>query len=39
MSDAIRVETLASGLTVVTEEMSRVETVSFGAYVRRGYAA
>ena len=36
MSDAIRVETLASGLTVVTEEMSRVETVSFGAYVAAG---
>jgi predicted Zn-dependent peptidase len=36
MSDAIRVETLPSGLTVVTEEMSRVETVSFGAYVNAG---
>jgi predicted Zn-dependent peptidase len=36
MSDAIRVETLPSGLTVVTEEMSRVETVSFGAYVAAG---
>jgi predicted Zn-dependent peptidase len=36
MSDAIRVETLASGLTVVTEEMTRVETVSFGAYVAAG---
>jgi predicted Zn-dependent peptidase len=36
MSDAIRVQTLASGLTVVTEEMSRVETVSFGAYVNAG---
>src|ERR1700761_5299002 len=36
MSDAIRGETLASGLTVVTEEMSRVETVSFGAYVAAG---
>ena len=36
MSDAIRVETLPSGLTVVTEEMPRVETVSFGAYVSTG---
>ena len=36
MSDAIRVETLPSGLTVVTEEMPRVETVSFGAYVAAG---
>jgi predicted Zn-dependent peptidase len=36
MSDAIRVETLPSGLTVVTEEMTRVETVSFGAYVNAG---
>jgi predicted Zn-dependent peptidase len=36
MSDTIRVQTLASGLTVVTEEMSRVETVSFGAYVAAG---
>jgi predicted Zn-dependent peptidase len=36
MSDAIRVETLPSGLTIVTEEMPRVETVSFGAYVAAG---
>jgi predicted Zn-dependent peptidase len=36
MSDTIKVETLPSGLTVVTEEMSRVETVSFGAYVAAG---
>jgi predicted Zn-dependent peptidase len=36
MSDAIRVETLPSGLTVVTEEMTRVETVSLGAYVAAG---
>lgn len=36
MSDAIRVQTLASGLTVVSEEMPRVETVSFGAYVAAG---
>ncbi len=36
MSDPIRVETLPSGLTVVTEEMPRVETVSLGAYVAAG---
>ena len=36
MSDAIRVETLPSGLTVVTEQMTRVETVSLGAYVAAG---
>ena len=34
--DAIRVTTLPSGLTVVTEHMERVETVSFGAYVGTG---
>ena len=40
MSDAIRSGTrLASGLTVVTEEMSRVETVSFGAYVASRHPA
>ncbi len=33
---AIRVTTLPSGLTVVTERMDRVETVSFGAYVASG---
>ncbi len=34
--DAIRVTTLPSGLTVVTERMDRVETVSLGAYVATG---
>jgi predicted Zn-dependent peptidase len=34
--DAIRVTTLPSGLTVVTERMDRVETVSLGAYVASG---
>lgn len=33
---AIRVTRLPSGLTVVTERMDRVETVSFGAYVASG---
>src|SRR4051812_12875195 len=36
MTDAIRVTRLPSGLTVVTETMDRVETVSFGAYVAAG---
>jgi predicted Zn-dependent peptidase len=36
MTDAVRVTTLPSGLTVVTETMDRVETVSFGAYVASG---
>ncbi|HEX3350756.1 MAG TPA: pitrilysin family protein [Acetobacteraceae bacterium] len=35
-ADAIRVTRLQSGLTVVTERMDRVETVSFGAYVATG---
>jgi predicted Zn-dependent peptidase len=34
--DAIRVTTLPSGLKIVTEQMDRVETVSFGAYVACG---
>jgi predicted Zn-dependent peptidase len=34
--DAIRVTRLPSGLTVVTERMERVETVSLGAYVAAG---
>ena len=34
--DAIRLSRLPSGLTVVTERMERVETVSFGAYVATG---
>ena len=36
MSEAIRVTRLPSGLTVVTETMDRVETVSLGAYVATG---
>ena len=36
MSDAIRVTRLPNGLTVVSETMPRVETVSFGAYVAAG---
>ena len=36
MTDAVRVTRLPSGLTVVTETMDRVETVSFGAYVASG---
>ncbi|MDA8049734.1 MAG: pitrilysin family protein [Rhodospirillales bacterium] len=36
MEEAIHVTRLASGLTVITEEMSRVETVSIGAYVAAG---
>ncbi len=33
---AIQTTTLPSGLTIVTERMDRVETVSFGAYVASG---
>jgi len=36
VSDAIQITRLPSGLTVVTERMDRVETVSFGAYVGTG---
>lgn len=36
MSDAIRLTRLPNGLTVVSEVMPRVETVSFGAYVSAG---
>jgi predicted Zn-dependent peptidase len=36
LGDAIRVTRLASGLTVVSERMDRVETVSLGAYVGTG---
>jgi predicted Zn-dependent peptidase len=36
VSEAIQVTRLDSGLTVVTERMERVETVSFGAYVATG---
>ena len=32
----VRISTLPSGLTVVTEQMDRVETVSLGAYVASG---
>ena len=36
MTDAIQLTRLPNGLTVVTERMDRVETVSFGAYVAAG---
>ena len=36
MTDAVRLTRLPNGLTVVTERMPRVETVSFGAYVAAG---
>ena len=36
MNEQISVTTLASGLTVLTERMERVETVSFGAYIGAG---
>ncbi len=36
MDDLINVTRLPSGLLVVTEQMDRVETVSFGAYVASG---
>ena len=36
LPETIRVSRLPSGLTVVTERMDRVETVSFGAYVAAG---
>ena len=36
MTEAVRVTRLANGLTVVSENMPRVETVSFGAYVSVG---
>jgi len=36
MSEAIRLTRLPSGLTVVSETMPRVETVSIGAYVNAG---
>ncbi|WP_323991211.1 MULTISPECIES: pitrilysin family protein [Nguyenibacter] len=36
MTEQINVTRLPSGLTVVTEHMERVETVSFGAYVAAG---
>jgi predicted Zn-dependent peptidase len=36
VTDPIQITRLPSGLTVVTERMDRVETVSFGAYVATG---
>jgi predicted Zn-dependent peptidase len=36
MNEAVQVTRLPSGLTVVTERMDRVETVSLGAYVATG---
>jgi predicted Zn-dependent peptidase len=36
VTDAIQLTRLPSGVTVVTERMDRVETVSFGAYVASG---
>ncbi|MFT8674485.1 MAG: pitrilysin family protein [Acetobacter sp.] len=36
MTDPIKLTRLPSGLTVVTERMDRMETVSFGAYVSAG---
>ncbi len=36
MTEAIRLTRLPSGLTIVTECMDRVETISFGAYVGSG---
>ncbi len=36
MSDAIRLTRLPNGLTIASERMERVETVSFGAYVGAG---
>jgi predicted Zn-dependent peptidase len=36
MTDPIAITTLPSGLTILTERMDRVETVSFGAYVGTG---
>ena len=36
MTDAVRLTRLPNGLTVVSEHMPRVETVSFGAYIAAG---
>ena len=36
MDESIQLTRLPSGLTVVTERMERVETVSIGAYVATG---
>src|SRR5271168_841761 len=36
MSEQVSITTLDSGLTILTERMDRVETVSFGAYIGAG---
>jgi predicted Zn-dependent peptidase len=36
MSDSHSITTLPSGLTILTERMDRVETISFGAYIGAG---
>ena len=36
MSEDVAITTLPSGLTVLTERMERVETISFGAYIGAG---
>jgi predicted Zn-dependent peptidase len=36
MNEEVSITTLPSGLTVLTERMDRVETVSFGAYIGAG---
>jgi predicted Zn-dependent peptidase len=36
MSEDVSITTLPSGLTVLTERMERVETISFGAYIGAG---
>jgi predicted Zn-dependent peptidase len=36
MTEQVSITTLPSGLTVLTERMERVETVSFGAYIGAG---
>jgi predicted Zn-dependent peptidase len=36
MNEQVHITTLPSGLTVLTERMERVETVSFGAYIGAG---
>jgi predicted Zn-dependent peptidase len=36
MSEPLNITTLPSGLTILTERMDRVETISFGAYIGAG---
>ncbi len=36
MNEQVSITTLPSGLTVLTERMDRVETISFGAYIGAG---